>query len=128
MKKFFIQGIIAGILAAITSIIYFNLYQNTLGTSFETIINVGAIFGSSIFGCTLIAIANYFLYRFKKENLIGVLNILIFVFSFISIVGVVGFSLPLDIESPELFPGLSIPMHFFPALAYFSINPFFQKN
>lgn len=125
MKKTFIHGIVAGVLASTASLIYFNLYQSTLGTSFNKVINAGSIVGASIFGCVLISIAYFFLYRFNKENFKGILNIVITVLSFASIIGAISTSLPLDIESPELFPGLAVPMHFFPALAFFAIEPFF---
>lgn len=128
MKKIFIHGIVAGILAAITSLIYFNLYQSTLGTSFDKVINPGSIIGSSIFGCMLISIGYFLLFKFKKENLKGILNVVIAVLSFASILGAISMSLPLDIESPELFPGLAVPMHFFPALAFFAIEPFFRQK
>ncbi len=128
MKKIFIHGIVAGILASITSLIYFNLYQSTLGTSFDKVINIGSIVGSSIFGCMLISIGYFLLFKFKKENLKGLLNVVVTVLSFSSITGVISMSLPLDIESPELFPGLAVPMHFFPALAFFAIEPFFKQK
>ena len=65
-------------------------------------------------------------YKWKGEKSIPWINILISVLSFASIVGVLGIQLPLTIESPEMFPGLAIPMHFFPALAFFTISPFFK--
>ncbi len=49
--KIFLHGIIAGMLAAIAGIIYFNIYQNTLGTAFNAIVNMGTISGSCIFAC-----------------------------------------------------------------------------
>lgn len=128
MKKIFIHGIVAGILASTASLIYFNLYQSTLGTSFDKVINTGSIVGSSIFGCVLISIGYFLLFKIKRENLKGILNVAITVLSFASIIGAISMSLPLDIESPELFPGLSVPMHFFPALAFFAIEPFFRQK
>ena len=128
MKKIFIHGIVAGILAALASLIYCNLYQSTLGVSFDKIINIGSVFGASIFGCILISVANIILFKFKKENLQGLLNIVIAVLSFTSIIGPISMTLPLDVESPEMFPGLVIPMHFFPALAFFAIAPFFKQS
>ena len=56
------------------------------------------------------------------------LNLVIAVLSFASIISPISMSLPLDIESPELFPGLVVPMHFFPALAFFAISPFFKTQ
>jgi hypothetical protein len=37
-------------------------------------------------------------------------------------------SLPLDIDFPEMFPGLAIPLHFIPAMIFFGLDPFFKKN
>ena len=128
MKKIFIQGIIAGIVAASASLIYSNLYQSTLGVSFDKIINIGSIFGACIFGCVLISSANLVLFKFKKENLQGILNVIVVVLSFVSIIGPISMTLPLDVEFPEMFPGLVIPMHFFPALAFFAIDPFFKQS
>jgi hypothetical protein len=34
-------------------------------------------------------------------------------------------SLPLDIKSPELFPGLAVPLVFFPCLSWHTVNPLF---
>ena len=128
MKKIFLHGLAAGILSAVASIIYFKLYQTTLGTSFDKIINIGAITGSSVIGCMLMAIGYFLLAKFKKENFRGVLNVIIVILSFASILGPISMSLPTSIESPELFPGLVAPMHFLPALVFFAIDPFFRQK
>ncbi|MFK8165715.1 MAG: hypothetical protein AB8H12_24920 [Lewinella sp.] len=128
MKKLLVHGIVAGILSGIAGIIYLNIYQEALGVDYGVIINIGSIVGSSIIGCMLMALGYAGLIKFKKEKLRGWLNILIAVLSFASIIGPIGMSLPLDIEFPELFPGLVVPMHFFPALAFLTIHPFFSTN
>ena len=126
MKKIFLHGIIAGVLAAIAGIIYFNIYQNALGAAFNKVVNPGAISGACIFACVLMSVAYMLLERFNKQKLYGWLNVLIAVLSFASIISPISMSLPLDIKNPELFPGLVVPMHFFPAMAYFCIAPFFK--
>lgn len=128
MKKIFLQGIVAGILAAIAAIIYFKIYQDTLVTKFDSIVNVGPIIISSITGCLLMSTGYFILLKMKKENWRGALNLLIAVLSFASILGPLSMTLPLNTENPELFPGLVIPMHFFPALAFFAISPFYNKG
>jgi hypothetical protein len=128
MKKAFFHGIIAGILAAAAGIVYFKIYQNALGTGFDKIINPGSISGASIFGCMLMAISYWVLERFNKENWKGVINIVIVLVSFASIISPISMSLPFDIKNPELFPGLAVPMHFFPALAFFTLVPFFGRT
>lgn len=126
MKKIFVQGLIAGVISSVSSVLYFNIYQGTLLTEFDKIVNTGSIIGACFIGCMLISLGYIALYKLNKPNLQGWLNLLIGVLSFASIISPIGMALPLDIEYPELFPGLVVPMHFFPALAYFSIQPFFH--
>jgi len=128
MQRIYLHGIISGVLAAIAGVIYLNIYENALGVSFNKIVNTGSIFGACIFGCVLMSVAYMLLDRFNKQRLSGVINIVIAVLSFASIISPISMSLPLDIKSPELFPGLVIPMHFFPALAFFCIAPFFKDK
>ncbi len=128
MKKIFFHGISAGILSAILCVVYLNLYQTALGTSFDKIVNIGSIIGASLFGCMLMSISYFLLLKFKKEKFKGLLNLVIALLSFVSIMSSLTFSLPLDIEAPELFPGLSVPMHLIPALVFFAIEPFFRQN
>lgn len=128
MKNTLIHGLSAGILAGIAGIIYLNIYNGAFGVDYHEMINIGAIMGSSLLGCMLMTLGYAGLTKFKKENLKGWLNILIAVLSFASIIGPLGMSLPIDIEYPELFPGLVVPMHFFPALAFFTIYPFFNQK
>ncbi|MFC3812234.1 hypothetical protein [Lacihabitans lacunae] len=127
MKRIFYHGLLAGILASVAAVVYFYLYKEFFLVDFDAIVNIGSIVGSSILGCLLMALGYMLLRRFNKENLTGALNILIAVLSFLSIISVMSMSLPLEIEFPELFPGLVIPMHFFPALAFTSLYPFFNN-
>ncbi|MFK7949848.1 MAG: hypothetical protein AB8G11_19820 [Saprospiraceae bacterium] len=128
MKNLIIHGVIAGLLSGIAGVIYLNIYQGAFGVDYSQIINIGAIIGSSLMGCMLMTLGYAGLIKLGKQKLIGWLNILIAVLSFASIIGPIGMSLPLDIEFPELFPGLVVPMHFFPALAFFTIEPFFRTT
>ena len=127
MKKFLIHGVTAGVLAGIAGIVYQKAYEGAMLLDFSAIINPGSIVGASIFGCILMAIGYGLLERFKKTNLKGWLNVLIAILSFLSILGPLSMSLPLEVESPEMLPGLAIPMHFFPAMIFFGLNPFFTK-
>lgn len=128
MKKAFFHGITAGILAAVASVIYFHIYQNALGTEFNKVVNTASIIGACLFGCLSMALSYWLFERFNQGKLKGALNVAIAVLSFASIIGVISMSLPLDIRNPELFPGLVVPMHFFPALAFFCVVPFFKES
>lgn len=128
MKKLIIQGIIAGVLSALAGIIYQQVYQTAMYTEFYSVLNMISIIGACFLGSFLITGGYVLLTYFKKEKWTGWLNILITIATFASIISVIGITLPLDLESPELFPGLAIPMHFFPALAFFCIAPFFIEK
>jgi hypothetical protein len=124
-KRIFLQGLVAGLLSSVAGVTYHYIYQATLDVHFDKIINPGSITGASVFGCMLISICYFVFYKYNKLNLMGWLNVSIAILSFISIISPISMNLPLEIETPELFPGLVVPMHLFPALAFFAINPFF---
>ncbi|MFK8045841.1 MAG: hypothetical protein AB8B72_10110 [Crocinitomicaceae bacterium] len=128
MKANFIHGIVAGILSAIAGIVYLKLYQDLNFVDFSLVISIGAIIGSSLIGCLLMTLGYVSLDKLKKPNLKGVLNLLIMILSFLSILGPIMMTLPLEVDFPELFPGLVIPMHFFPAMIFFGIAPFFKSD
>lgn len=128
MKNHLIQGIAAGVLASIAGIAFLNLYYAAYFVDYSLVVSPGAIIGSSVIGGVLISTGYFILEKLKKENLQGILNIVIMIFCFLSVIPVMAMKLPLEVEFPELFPGLVIPMHFFPAMAYFGLSPFFNKK
>lgn len=127
MKKNLIHGTLAGVLSAIASVIYLNVYQNLNFVDFSLIINAGSIIGASIIGCLIMAFGYFLLKLFNIPNFKGTLNILIFTLTILSIFGPLMMNLPLELDFPELFPALTIPMHLFPALIFFGLEPFFNK-
>jgi hypothetical protein len=125
MKRPLLLGLVAGLLAAVAAIIYQRVYTNALGADFSeqvTIVNI-------ILVCTvagLLAGVGYWLltkWLHRKGEI--VFNFLIAIISFATILGPFAIKLPLTVEMPELFPGLTVPMHFFPALAWFTLKPLF---
>ena len=127
MKKEFIRGLVAGGLTSVANIIYATIYQETLMLDFSQVVNTAAIIASSVIGCMLMSAGYMTLIKFNKLAWSGWLNIVIGVLSFASILGPISMSLPLDVEFPEMFPGLVIPMHFIPALVFLIVQPFFYK-
>ena len=128
LKRTFIHVLISALLAISAALIYNIIYSGAFEVNFSSILNSGSIIGSTMFGCVLMGLGYYLGYKWKGEKILGWINILIAVLSFVSIVSVLGMQLPMTIESPEMFPGLAIPMHFFPALSFFTIAPFFKIN
>ncbi|MFY7829537.1 MAG: hypothetical protein ACOVQ4_20560 [Flectobacillus sp.] len=105
-----------------------NIYNEALVVDFSKVAGISNIIAANTIGCLLMALGYMFIINWKGVKTIGWLNIVFSVLSFASIVGVMGFNLPLDTESPELFPGMIIPMHFFPILSILVIFPFFKLN
>lgn len=126
-KNLLWHGVLSSILASLSGIIYFEIYQYLMLSEFNSIVNWGSIIGASTMGCLLMMLGYWTLTKFKLLKLMGWMNVLIAILSFASIIGAMDTALPLDIDSPELFPGLVVPMHFFPALSFFCLVPFFIR-
>ena len=84
--------------------------------------------GACVLGAFVAAIGYYLLSLVLKGKTEMVFNLLFVILSFASILGPIGFKLPLEQDTPELFPGLAVPMHFFPALGWFALKPLFGKS
>lgn len=77
----------------------------------------------------IIAATGYWLFtKWLKGRGEIIFNFVYVILSFASIPGAFAFKLPFDIEMPELFPGLVVPIHFFLPLAWFTLKPLFFKN
>ncbi len=127
-KSTLILGAISSTLASIACIIYAKIYSETQLVDFSKVANNISFILSSSIGCFLMASGYKVILAWKGENALGWINIIYSVLSFASIIGVIGYNLPLEIEFPEMFPGLVIPMHFFPILSFLTVYPFFKPN
>ncbi|HWZ23165.1 MAG TPA: hypothetical protein VNW06_10955 [Cytophagaceae bacterium] len=124
IKNLFLIVFTSAGIASIACIVYDMLYSQAFYVDFSTVLTTGATLIGCFLGCSLMATAYYLGIKWKGEKTILWINLLIIILSFVSIIGILGFQLPFEIESPELFPGLAIPMHFFPALSFLAVvNP-----
>lgn len=127
-KQTFVLGTIGTVLSAMACIIFSKIYSEAFYVDFSAIVGSANFISASAIGCFLMVLGYKYAIQLKGVNSIGWLNILYSVLSFASIAGVLGFNLPLDIESPEMFPGMVIPMHFFPVLSILTIHPFIKNK
>lgn len=125
-KQAFIMGIAASLLSSLASLIYLNIYKEALLVDFSTIAGTSNVISSCFIGCLVMSVIYRLAFTWKGLKTMGLLNIVFSLISFASIAGVFGFNLPIETESPELFPGMVIPMHFFPLLSILTIFPFFK--
>ncbi len=128
LKKSLALGIVSGLLAGIASLVYAKVYHSSLGADFSKVARTVGILAASVFGTVLAALGYWVLNKWLKDKGEIVFNFLFVLLSFASILGPFATKLPLDLEAPELFPGLVIPMHFFPVLAWHTLKPLFFKQ
>jgi len=126
-KAVFIQSLVAGILAAIAANIYDRIYFFATQVDYSDIINPLTLVGFNIF-VSLFAGLLYtgLTYFFKRKGAIA-FNFVYSVGSFACVIIPIAFTLPLSQPFPELFPGLTVPMVFFPVIAWMTIDPLFKK-
>ena len=126
--KYFIHGCISGIMASVAAIIYFRIFYFATQAEFSSVLGIPRIISLNMLYCILAAFLNWALVRWLKNKGEITFNFLFSISSFALIIIPISVSLPLDIEYPELFPGLAIPMIFFPALSWYTIAPLFRAK
>jgi len=108
--------------------IYNRIYVFATEVDFTRVLNPGAIIGANVLACILASICcGVFSKWFKSKGEI-IFNFAFAILSFATIVVPISISLPLNIKNPELFPGLAVPMHFFPVLSWLTIRPLFRET
>jgi hypothetical protein len=128
LKRLLLLGVISGVLAGIVALIYQKIYSSSVGADFSSVIKPAGVMISNVVGCVIAALGYWILSKWLKGKTEIVFNFIFVILSFASMLPVFAAKLPLMVNSPELFPGLAIPMHFFPALAWSTLEPLFIKN
>lgn len=126
-KKFF-QGLVSGILAALAAVIYNNIYHFATEADYSKVLSIPKIIAFGILAGMLATVLNYSLTRLLKKKGEAIFNFLFSILSFAAVMIPISFTLPLQVPFPELFPGLAVPMVFFPAMAWYTVNPLFSGN
>jgi hypothetical protein len=126
-KVIFVQSLVAGILAAIAANIYNHIYFFATEIDYSGIINVGSLIGLNLFVSFFAGLLyTLFAFLFKKNGPI-VFNFVYSLASFACVIIPIAITLPLSQPFPELFPGLAVPMVFFPVIAWQTVDPLFKK-
>ena len=126
-KAIFIHSLVAGILAAIAANIYNQIYFFATQVDYSAIINPGSLIGLNLL-VSLVAALLYVLLKmlFKSKGPI-IFNFVYSVGSFACVIIPIAITLPLTTPFPELFPGLTVPMIFFPVISWMTVDPLFKK-
>lgn len=124
----FYHGALSGIMAAVAAIIYSRIHYFATQTDFSAIINLGTIISLNLIVCLIFSVGYYFFLKIFKSRGIVYFHILLSILSFAAVIVPISISLPLSVKNPELFPGLAVPIVFFPALAWFTFKPLFKYS
>ncbi len=127
-KKIFLHGIIASVLASIAAIIYNRIYFFATEADFSKVLNTATIIALNVIICLFAAFMYWALTELLKKKGEIVFNFVFSIVSFVCVIIPISITLPLDIQFPELFPGLAVPMTFFPAMAWYTVKPLFTIN
>jgi len=127
-RKALLLGIVSGLLAGVAGVVYARVYYSINEADFSRVAGMVRIIAGSLVGGVLAAIGFWLLNRWLKDKGEIVFNLLFSLLSFASLLAPIAERLPRDIDTPELFPGMVIPMHFFPALAWFTLKPLFIRK
>ncbi|MHA4845512.1 hypothetical protein ACX0G7_15165 [Flavitalea antarctica] len=125
-RRIFFLALVAGIMASLAAVIFQRIHQFATYTDFSGIVSIPVLLAINV-GVCMIASLLYFLLQKLLPGRRGrvAFNLFFVLSSFVSITWSFAVTLPLNVEFPELFPGLTVPMHFFPALAWLTFEPLF---
>ncbi len=129
-KKALSLGIVSGLLAGVAGIIYARVYYSVNEADFSKIVGTIKIIAASLFGGVLAAVGFTLLNKWLKDKGEIVFNFIFTIISFVSLLAPIAYKLPLTMDPSDvaLFPGMVIPMHFFPALGWYTLKPLFIKK
>ncbi|SHM81440.1 hypothetical protein [Chitinophaga sp. CF418] len=126
-KKYFFTGLAAGIFSGLAAFSYYRIYVTALDVSYVSIVSPASIFSASLFAGMLIALFSFCMDKLFKKEMETLTSLLLAGGTLVSIIIPFMISLPLDVDRPELFPGLVVPMQLFPVLGWFALKPFFSN-
>ena len=112
LKKSLALGLVSGLLAGIAGVIYAHLYYTINEADFSKVASTINILAASLFGGVLAAIGYTLLDKWLKTRGEIVFNLVFTLISFISLLAPIAVRLPRNIDTPELFPGMVIPIIF----------------
>ena len=124
-KNIFYQSLIAGVLSSSAGIIYNRIYFFATEVDFSKVLNTGSVIGLNMMICILAGMIYWALISWLKKRGEIIFNFLFSIISFACVMIPISLTLPLKIQTPELFPVLAVPMVFFPAIAWYTIRPLF---
>lgn len=127
-KRIFFHAVITSILATVAALIYSRIYFFATETDFSKVVNTRSLIGLNVLASFIAAFLNWGLLKWLRKKGEIIFNFVFSIGSFACVMIPISATLPMDIKLPELFPGLAVPMVFFPAMAWYTVKPLFTFN
>jgi hypothetical protein len=128
LRKMIAQSLTGAVLASVACVVYDMVYSNAMYVDFSSVLSIPSAIIASCVSVLLMNLGYWVVQKRLGQIGLGIANLVYCILSFGSIIGIFAIKLPLELESPEMFAGLAIPMHFFPLLAFLSVLPFFNRT
>lgn len=128
MKQTLFHGVVSGSLAGLAASIYSEAYSQALLVDFSSVFTWINLVAVCVFCCVLASLGYFFFARWVKIGTDSWFNAIFLMLTFASFLIPFSSELPMDIESPELFPGLTLPIHLFPVLFWMATKPLFKQE
>jgi uncharacterized membrane protein len=128
MKQTLYHGAVSGLLAGLAASIFNEAYCQALIVDFTSVFTWLNLLAVCVFSCVLASLGYFFFAKWVKKGTDSWFNAIFLIISFITFLLPFSSELPMEIESPELFPGLTLPMHLFPILFWLATKPLFIKE
>jgi hypothetical protein len=128
MKQTLYHGAISGVLAGLAASIFNEAYSQALIVDFTSVFTWINLLAVCIFSCVLASLGYFFFTKWVTKGTDSWFNAIFLIISFLTFLLPFSSELPMEIEYPELFPGLALPMHLFPILFWLATKPLFIKE
>jgi len=122
MKSTLVHSALAGGAAAGAALLYSRLYAFALDVDFSLVTGTAILIVANMLACLMASLAYYRLQQ-RGARVEVWFNLLFTVITFASLLGPLMAELPPQVEAPELFLGLAIPLHLFPQLFWLTVKP-----
>ncbi len=130
-KRHLFHGLLSGILSGVACSVFMMVYKEVVFVDFSPVVKYYQFFAASIFGCVVASSGYFFARKLLKNTGEIIFNLLFTLLSFASIIGPIMFSFPPELEVEGIdeitmyFQPFMITLHFFPALIWYTLKPFF---
>lgn len=133
VKNTFFQAILATAIAFAMCFVYSKVYFTANEIDFSPVASPLHMLAACLIGTLLLAWGNFVALRLIKNKRTAqfIFNLVAGILSFASIISAFAAKLPVDqFDDYALFtfPGLVVPMHFFPVLAHLAVLPLFTNK